>query len=121
MEYTTIKQSKKLFALGLNPDSADMYYFLDPTPAGSIYVPSLMHIRSRMPEYAKGDIPCWSVSGLMNLLNYPKLEKEKFDGEDMWFCECICKKIGKFKGPAERKQINAVYELVIYLLENEQL
>lgn len=62
MNYTIIEQSKKLMELELNPNTADMYYFCDPTPVGNILHPTLIiiekHLHSRLPEYDKGDIPC---------------------------------------------------------------
>lgn len=70
MEYTTIEQSKELLSYQVPEETADMFYFLDPTPAGNIYVPTIMiaekHLKSRMPEYDKGDIPCWTLEGLFN-------------------------------------------------------
>ena len=69
--YTDIEQSKKLAEI-LPIESADMYYFLDPTPAGNIYhivIPQIdFGVRTREPEYNEGDIPCWSLAALMNLL-----------------------------------------------------
>lgn len=70
--YTTLEQSEKLMELGLNPETADMYYFCDPTPAGNIMYPTLIvvekHLHSRLPEYDKGDIPCWSLGALLEVM-----------------------------------------------------
>ena len=69
--YTTKEECKKLIELGLNPKTADMYYFLDPTPAGNIYHLSniLVDVGAKnVPEYKKGDIPCWSVGCLEDLI-----------------------------------------------------
>lgn len=69
--YTDIEQSKKLAEI-LPLESADMYYFLDPTPAGNIYYLVVQQIafgvRTREPEYDKGDIPCWSLAALLSIL-----------------------------------------------------
>ena len=68
---TTIEQSKKLIELGLDEKSADMYYFLNPTPAGNIYIlnPILLDIGvKKIPEYEKGDIPAWSANALLELI-----------------------------------------------------
>ncbi len=69
--YTDIEQSKKLAEI-LSLESADMYYFLDPTPAGNIYHLVVQQIdfgvKTREPEYDKGDIPCWSLAALFDLL-----------------------------------------------------
>lgn len=71
--YTDLEQSKKLAEI-LPLESADMYYFLDPTPAGNIYhivIPQIdFGIKTREPEYDKGDIPCWSLAALMDVIPY---------------------------------------------------
>jgi len=69
--YTDLEQSKKLAEI-LPLESADMYYFLDPTPAGNIYhivIPRIdFGIKTRKPEYNEGDIPCWSLAALLSVL-----------------------------------------------------
>jgi hypothetical protein len=85
--YTSIEQSKKLVELGLNPDTADMYYFCDPTPAGNVMHPTLIivekHLHSRLPEYDKGDIPCWSLGALLELM--PKVISVPVDKRSAYF------------------------------------
>ena len=69
---TDLEQSKQL-AEFLPLESADMYYFLDPTPAGNIY-----HLTEQrfdigiknFPRYDEGDIPCWTVGAIIELLPY---------------------------------------------------
>lgn len=69
--FTSLEQSKKLAEI-LPLESADMYYFLDPTPAGNIYHLVVQQIafgvRTREPEYYKGDIPCWSLAALLSVI-----------------------------------------------------
>lgn len=69
--YTDLEQSKKLAQI-LSHESADMYYFLDPTPAGNIYhivIPQIdFGTKTREPEYNKGDIPCWSLMALLSVI-----------------------------------------------------
>ena len=71
--YTDLEQSKKLAEI-LPTESADMYYFLDPTPAGNIYhivTPQIdFGVKTKEPEYNKGDIPCWSLAALLEQLPY---------------------------------------------------
>lgn len=55
MNYTSIEQSKKLLELGLNPESADMYYEDD------------ISVEIGHPWHEQ-HIPCWSVGALMKLL-----------------------------------------------------
>ncbi len=69
---TDLEQSKKL-AEFLSIDSADMYYFLDPTPAGNIYHLTMQRVDvgiKNFPRYDEGDIPCWTVSAIIELLPY---------------------------------------------------
>ena len=130
--YTSIEQSNTLIGLGLDPKSADMYYFLDPTPAGNIYVPSLMiaekHLKSRMPEYDKGDIPCWSTDSLIRLLPEKIFGPEPKDHPT----ELMMGKVhGKYSvmyfdwtgmqhGPEFTGEIllDALYNMVVWVLEN---
>ena len=76
--WTTIEQSKQLLEAGLDENTADMYYFLDPTPAGNIYHLTIIQVAfgvRSIPNYSEGDIPCWSLGKLIDLL--PKLIKQK--------------------------------------------
>ena len=70
--YTTLEQSEELLKLGLSTKTADMYYFCDPTPAGNVMIPTLIiiekHFHSRLPEYNRGDVPCWTLDALLKLL-----------------------------------------------------
>lgn len=84
--YTSLEQAKKL-AEFLPLESADMYYFLDPTPAGNIYhivTPQIdFGVKTREPEYNEGDIPCWSLTALMNVLDRGIL----FKTPQGWACQ----------------------------------
>lgn len=76
--YTDIEQSHKLAEI-LPLESADMYYFLDPTPAGNIYHLVIQRIDigiKNLPQYDEGDIPCWSLAALLGVL--PKYELYNF-------------------------------------------
>jgi hypothetical protein len=72
--YSDLQQSKKLAEI-LPIESADMYYFLDPTPAGNIYhivTPQIdFGVKTKEPEYNKGDILAWSLAALLSVL--PKI------------------------------------------------
>jgi len=126
--YTTIEQSKKLVELGLNPDTADMYYFCDPTPAGNVMHPTLIivekYLHSRLPEYDKGDIPCWSLGALLELM--PKAQEDGNNGEvypivckslknDTWNCvnRSTLHITKSYASP-----IDAAFEMICWLLEN---
>ena len=114
--YTDIEQSKKLAEI-LPLESADMYYFLDPTPAGNIYHLTLQRVDvgiKNLPHYDEGDIPCWGLAALLSILPYPSLHKI-FAG---WRCDSYDKKgqtckLGKNAG----NPIDACYEMIIHLNE----
>ena len=65
--FTDLEQSIKLQKI-LSISSADMFYFLNPTPVGNIYMPGNFIFNNRKPEYDKGDIPCWSLAALFAVL-----------------------------------------------------
>lgn len=128
--YTTIEQSKKLMELGLNPDTADMYYFCDPTPAGNVMHPTLIivekHLHSRLPEYDKGDIPCWSLGALLELMptSIEEVKDHNVDLmlgplEDEWYLSYF-DWTGLQHGPSitSGTPLEAAYNMVIWLLEN---
>ena len=75
--FTDLDQSRKLEEI-LPIESADMYYFLDPTPAGNIYHLTVKRVDfgiKNFPQYGEGDIPCWSLAALMNILERGALFK----------------------------------------------
>ena len=77
--YTNREQSKKL-AEFLSLESADMNY--------QHFVPDLLPegycISVDKVEY-ETDIPCWSLAALLNVLEFPKLEKDNIgDGKIGW-------------------------------------
>lgn len=123
---TTIEQSKKLLALGISPESADMgwYYSKDPQMA-----------RNQMWLYTKGensDIPAWSLSALLELIpenvtvrendgyewpaNRPKLVKlgEFWEFGHTWGS----RPISRAKTTQKKDALLAVYEYLVWLLEN---
>lgn len=129
--YTLIEQAKKL-AEFLPPESADMYYFLDPTPAGNIYhvvIPQIdFGIKTREPEYNKGDIPCWSLVALLSLLpNNEHIETTISRGSwkidtieylpNTWWCEYEDNEsLTEFNTSADNP-VDACYEMVTKLHE----
>lgn len=75
--YTTIEQSKKLIELGIDVDTADMYYFPNlKTPGVLSYSQMLEHFKAKQSELNDSGInadvpdllPCWSTEALLKLL-----------------------------------------------------
>lgn len=130
MNYTTIEQSKKLVKLRLNPDTADMFYFLDPTPAGCIYhltVPQIgFGVKTREPEYNKGDIPCWSLGALINIIPSTIYKgKQTFTLEmhkDALYHLCYESRSRLNEIWVTKKHLlDAAFEMVVWLLENNYI
>lgn len=118
MNYTTVEQSKKLLELGLNSETADMYYDgYGKLPVG--YPGILMHKNSF--EY---DTPCWSLGALMELM--PKIKEDEDDGGCY---PTLCKGYNTNKWHCVYRSsiyitdwcdtsINAAFDMVVWLLEN---
>lgn len=128
MNYTTIEQSKKLLELGLNPDSADMFYNEEPDecyPKDIVDTKYPMVIREGQKHYLKEyGVPCWSLGALLELM--PKIKEDEDDGgcyptlckgynTDKWHCV--------YRGSIYitnwcDTSIDAAFEMVLWLLEN---
>lgn len=65
--YTTIEQSKKLVELGIDVDSADMYWATDIEMVITTPYVSYLNGEKNIPAY-KDAIPCWSTEALLKLL-----------------------------------------------------
>ena len=81
INYTTIEQSKKLLELGLNPESADMFYCygmkLDTKEWCYDSEPT---VESKEFHRDICDLPCWSIGTLIDLMpKYMKSGKDYFD------------------------------------------
>lgn len=66
--YTTVEQSKRLIELGLNPETADMFYSKRPTRKSKYSIFPDFKPEGRLEVFTKVDLPCWSLGALMNLL-----------------------------------------------------
>ena len=124
---TSREESIRLLELGVIPETADKYYFLDPTPAGNIYHLVDISVESgirNLPEFKEGDIPCWSLSALLNLI--PKDRKiELLSWEDKfstsgprfgWIAQDI-----SFTSGFKSTPFDAVYTLVCLWLTGGKL
>ena len=112
--YTDLEQSKKLAEI-LPLESADMYYFLDPTPAGNIYHLTVQRVNvgiKNLPQYDEGDIPCWSLATLLGVLpKGTRLLKSATD--DTYHCDCPKGNINKWFD----NSVDACYEMILKLHE----
>lgn len=128
--YTDIEQSKKLAEI-LPIESADMYYYKDCVHAiMSAYHPNIVipsfGVRN-MPNYGEGDIPCWSLSALYDIL--PNNEKETttlsrggwkiepVEYLDNWWCEYEDDSHTKDFTVSADNPVDACVEMIIKLHE----
>ena len=69
---TSLEQSQKLLELGIDINTADMFYTIIDQ---GLYLEVKQGI-----EPSKDDIPCWSLAALLDILDYPQLSKDKLGG-----------------------------------------
>lgn len=129
MVATTIEQSNKFLELGLNPESADMHYYIYPKENNrfGLYVGYDPH---EALDYVKRDIydyvPAWSFSALLRLMP----ERVVINGElSSYLCLKKCSKGYLFaydgymrsttKDTFKLTAIDAAYEMIVWLLENK--
>lgn len=67
---TTIEQSRRLMELGIDINTADMFYVCDKNTAGEDYFSPTPSTREMVTHFGlfKNDLPSWSLSALMKLL-----------------------------------------------------
>ena len=111
---TTIEQSKKLIELGIDVNTADMYWWTH----------SKRYYRAAMDDgdfNKESDTPAWSLTALLSLSNSCDLSKERIeeDGSDdrYWFHD---DNFHKFSNEYDNP-LDAVFEMVCWLKENGKL
>ena len=131
MNWTTLEQGKKLVELGLNPNTADLFYFYDDALEEYDGVPSIIEETNEHFDLFPDDVPCWSGVALINLMpryitrksilqsskeeEYPLLIHSRLDGRyDVEYNANVIAEIG-FCYPS---LIDSLYNMVIWLLEN---
>ncbi len=106
---TNIQQSKHLLELGLNPDSADMFYF-----SYGMFRPMKLHVGKILEDVVTGKrqwaIPAWSLSALLEVMkeHCPEL----LFLEAYWYCRCM-----QVESEYCDDSITAVYDVLCWLLE----
>ena len=115
---TTIEQSKHLLGLGLDSNSADMFWMdtNSVSPCLKLIDDGIYNHRNYLIRFPNSSLPAWSLSALLEVM--PK----RFDTKcvklqrgllsDKWFCE-----YENMKYFAMGSSIDAVYEMVCWLLE----
>ncbi len=112
---TDIEQSQKLIELGIDVDTADMFWWHNTEEKR--YEASLI-------DYAficDWDIPAWSLSALLELIQDDiKIEKTLFDQSDM-FTHSIIGDAYQYRSHEHENLIDAAFEMVCWLLENNKI
>lgn len=133
MNYTTIEQSKKLVELGLNLDTADMFWQSNLNSSDRQYLLDLgeeeyFDIELNFEHYSIGDydIPAWSLGALLKLMptQIEEVKGHKVDlilghPKNKW-CLAYFDWTGLQQGhdTTGDSPFEAVYNMVVWLLEN---
>lgn len=106
---TSIEQSEKLIELGIDINTADMYWW---STSKRSYIEAMDDGDF---NEAEGHICAWSLSALLNFLPHgTRLLKSATD--EMYHCDCPKGNINKwFDNP-----LDAAFEIIIWLLENKK-
>lgn len=121
MNYTSIEQSKKLLELGLSPESADIFI---PCYGKDNYTEFRPYFREHVTKPDKGDLPCWSVGALIELMpdNIEGKEllitKTPYQQTIMWEVGYGYNEIGN---RISKSLIAALFNEVCWLLENNYI
>ena len=121
--YTRIEQSVRLLNLGLNPESADMFYNeeTDETcPKDIVDTKYPMVIREGQKHYLEEyGIPCWSLGALLDIMPDEPLIFHKNNNytiiDMMDFNSGIVRNKHREKG---HTPLEAAFNMVVWLLEN---
>jgi len=108
---TSIEQSKKLLSLGLDPNTADMFYTFNRDFNGNIigFLPSPL-VSDGFIDIDGGEIPCWSLTALLELMPIGShIEKKK----NCYACYAVYTKPLESSTPIE-----AAFETVCWLIEH---
>ena len=118
---TSIEQSKKLIELGIDVNTADMWYqhigySITDGKEKPTYFP--MVIRDNISD---DDIPAWSSSALLGLIECDyNLEKTYIDQSDYFTYSIVCDDLD-FRTYEYDDPIDAAFEMVCWLKENNKL
>ena len=124
---TSLEQSKKLIELGIDVNSADMYYSRADVALGEMEsYPNILHC-----EEIGDDIPCWSLAALLKVLPievYIEIDNVcctldiSRDTLGKWFVSYHNKSYGSSLVTCSSKElIDACHEMIVKLKEKKLL
>jgi hypothetical protein len=116
---TNIEQSKHLFELGLNSDSADMFWMDTNSvkPCLNLMDDGIFNHRNYLVRFPNTSLPAWSLSALLDVMPkelLPELEWREDNNEwevNVWINHNI-------HSISHYDKLCAAYEMVHWLLEN---
>ena len=115
---TTIEQSKKLIELGIDVNTADMFWDTLLAKKPEAQVNNHYFIDEYDDEHR---VPAWSLTALLNLIQDDiKIEKTLFDQSNM-FTHSIIGDAYEYRSHEHENLVDAAFEMVCWLLENKKL
>lgn len=121
---TDIEQSRKLIELGIDANTADMLWTYDFT----VNDINGLNVISKHLKPEENDIPAWSLSALLDMLDYEVVDEEgesrylKIDKDDI---EYQIRYEDRWNSGIETKWydnlLDAAFEMVVWLKENNKL
>lgn len=115
---TSVEQSQRLIGLGLNADTADLYYILrrDREPRLALFA-------SKVPEGILNSLPAWSLSALINQL------PQFITAENTDYCLLMTSDRVVYWSPnkdnlyetTQNNLLDAVVETLVWLIEKEEI
>ena len=129
--YTSIEQSKKLLELGLNPETADMYWDYDENTQSLSEAMAVLIYEGSWKLHHKNwskDIPCWSVGALLEVM--PDIIEDKYG---VTFGLSVQRKYVEYFNPSTsalalysiyhsvsaETTLDACYDMIVWLLERK--
>ena len=115
---TSIEQSKKLIELGIDVNTADMWYthigweHLNDNSEAPIYFPIVIRDCE-----SKDDIPCWSLSALLDVMQEPELIK---NSNGTWLIRVWYNRYPWSRG-GYNNPVDACYDMILKLHEQKLL
>ena len=130
MLYTSIEQSKKLLELGLNPETADMFWQSNLNSSDRQYLLDMgeeeyfdIEMNFEHCDIGDYDIPAWSVDALLQLI-LPSKSSKTFHLllEDSSYCIAYNDSSnGEYEEFVGATAVEAAFYTVCYLLENDYI
>ena len=110
---TTIEQSKKLIELGLDVNTADMWYVKD------YLIAKNQELDKPSDNEIKDVFPAWSLSALLDILPFPQLSKDKLGSGKVGWMVSVYPDNCRYDSCWHNNPIDAAFEMMVYVLENK--